>query len=354
MDDQPLVPDGRTERRSFLIALGLVTAAFVWLLRPFWGTLFWACALAVLCAPLYRRFQKATGWRSSPSAAVTLAVVAVAVIGPLCLFAASFFAQATSIYRDVQSGAIDLSQYSLRVRQSFPVVQAALTRLGLGGSSLSEGMTSAVLAAGRFVTQNAVSLGQGALGLFADSCLALYMAFFLIRDGGSLSEILIKALPLGDKRERRLFETFVGVIRSTVKGNVLMAFLHGVIGAVTLGFLGMNGLLLWGVAMGVLSLVPLVGTAVVWLPLSIYMASSGNWTGCFFLAGVEIAAMVGVDNVLRPAMVGRSLQMPDYLVLLSTLGGLASFGLGGMIAGPLVAALFMSAWKIFMGELNDR
>jgi predicted PurR-regulated permease PerM len=157
---------------------------------------------------------------------------------------------------------------------------------------------------------------------------------------------------LGDARERLLFAKFGEVTRATIKGNLVIAVVQGSLGGIIFGILGIPGALLWGVVMAVLSLIPAVGPALIWLPVSLYLFAIDENTKAIILIGFGAGVIGLIDNILRPILVGRDTKIPDYIVLLSTLGGLGLFGVNGFIIGPLVAALFMAFWGIFIREIH--
>jgi predicted PurR-regulated permease PerM len=175
----------------------------------------------------------------------------------------------------------------------------------------------------------------------------LYLLFFLLRDGKALAERIKQAIPLGADQKTALFSRFADVVRATVKGGILVAIVQGALGGLAFWFLGIHAALLWAVVMAFLSLLPAVGAALVWLPVAIYLLTSGAmWQGIGLIAyGVLVIGMV--DNILRPALVGKGTKLPDYVVLISTLGGIEVFGLNGFVIGPLIAAIFMVTWEIF-------
>jgi predicted PurR-regulated permease PerM len=175
----------------------------------------------------------------------------------------------------------------------------------------------------------------------------LYMLFFLLRDGASLSRSIREAVPLEAGIKRDLSDKFVTVIRATVKGNVVVALLQGALGGLIFWMLGIHAPVLWGTLMAFLSLLPAVGAALVWGPVAIYFLVTGAiWQGLVLIAfGVLVIGLV--DNILRPVLVGKDTKMPDYVVLVSTLGGMALFGLNGFVIGPVVAAMFIAAWDLF-------
>ena len=175
----------------------------------------------------------------------------------------------------------------------------------------------------------------------------LYLLFFFLRDGTKIVRLLRHYLPLGDDYERLLVSRFSDTTQAVIKGTILISVLQGIIGGVLFGLVGIPNPVLWGATLGVLAIMPLIGTSVVWLPAAIILMVTGSfWSGMIILL-VGALVISSVDNFLRPILVGRSTKMPDSLVLLSTIGGIATFGVSGFIIGPIIAALFLSLWTIF-------
>ena len=340
------------ERRSFLLMLALVTLLFLFLLKPFFNAVFWASVVAVLFFPLQRRLRRRWGDRPNLIALATLLTSVVILIVPVLFVLGSFFQEGVGLYQRLQSGELDPGAWLDQIRKAFPVVQDVLVRLGVDLDNVKEQLASGAIAASRFLAENAVSLGQGTLKFFISLGLMLYVAFFLLRDGSQLVALLVRALPLGDERERMLFAKFAEVTRATVKGNLVVAALQGALGGVIFWILGIPGALLWGVVMALLSLIPVVGAGLIWAPVAIYLFAAGEWVQGLVLTGFGVGVIGLVDNILRPILVGRDTKLPDYIVLLSTLGGIGMFGLSGFVIGPMIAVLFNAFWGIFMREFN--
>ncbi len=208
------------------------------------------------------------------------------------------------------------------------------------------------MTASRFVAQNALSVGQTTFQFLIQLGLMLYVAFFLLRDGRSLVEQMGRALPLGAEREALLFAKFAEVTRATIKGNLVVAIVQGALGWLIFELLGIPAAILWGVVMAVLSLIPAVGAALIWFPASLVLFGAGDWGGAVILLLYGTLVIGLADNLLRPILVGRDTKLPDWLVLISTLGGLVWVGVHGFVVGPLIAALFMVIWQIFIRDFN--
>ncbi|MGM0416625.1 MAG: AI-2E family transporter [Thermodesulfobacteriota bacterium] len=340
------------ERRSFFLLLVLVSLLFMFLLKPFWTAIFWACILALIFHPLYNKLQRYWRERTNLAALATLAICVVIGVVPTLFVLGSFVQEGAGFYQRMQSGDFDLSSRIDQVRDSFPAIQHFLERFNLNIEDIKNQLSTAALSASRFVAQNAVQLGQGTMAFFINLGLMLYVAFFMLRDGKKLVALLLRALPLGDEREQLLFAKFTEVARATVKGNLLVALVQGSLGGIIFSILGIQGAMLWGVVMTVLSLIPVVGAGLIWVPVAIYLLAVGEWVDALILTAFGAVVIGLADNILRPLLVGRDTKLPDYLVLLSTLGGFAVFGMNGFVIGPLIAALFVAFWGIFMREFN--
>ncbi|HEX9878078.1 MAG TPA: AI-2E family transporter [Gammaproteobacteria bacterium] len=337
---------------SFISLLVLVTLLFLYLLRPFFGPIFWACAIGVLFSPLYQRWLDILGHRPNIAALLTLAVCVVIAVVPTLFVVVSFFREGADLYQALESGEIDFGVYIDRIRQAFPALQDLLERLSIDTATLREQLSGAAIAASRYVAQHALQIGQGTVQFFLALGLMLYVAFFMLRDGPRLVRLLIRALPLGDDRERQLFNKFAEVTRATVKGNLVVAAVQGTLGGVIFWLLGIPGAFLWGVVMTLLSLIPLVGAGLIWAPVAVYLFAVGDWGQGLILTVFGVGVIGVVDNILRPILVGRDTKLPDYIVLLSTLGGFVLFGINGFVIGPLIAALFVAFWEIFIRDFH--
>lgn len=343
----------KLETRTFLALLLGVSLAFVLLMKPFFGPIFWAVALALIFQPLHARLTRWLGPRRNVTALITLLVSLVIVVIPVLVLTTSLVAQGVSLYQQIQSGEIRPGEYLDQVNESFPAIQSFLAQFDLSFDQLRDRAVNAFVGGSQFLAKQALGIGQNTFQFFMGLALMAYLAFFLLRDGAELVELMIRALPLGDERERLLFAKFAEVTRATVKGNLLIAIIQGALGGLIFWILGIQGALLWGVVMAIVSLLPAVGATLVWAPVAIYLAAVGDTVSAGILTAFGLVVIGLSDNLLRPVFVGRDTKLPDYIVLLSTLGGIAMFGVNGFVMGPLVAALFMAFWGIFIREFGE-
>lgn len=339
--------------RAFLVALVLaVTAAFFWLIRGFMQPIFWAVALAIVVYPLHARLVRKLRNRESLASVISVIAVVIVVILPVAGLAAAVTQEAAALYDRLQSGGLGLDSLYVRVQESVPQIAGLMERVGVDPARLGEQLQSAAVTVSRYVGERALSIGQGTLRGTLFFFLMLYLLFFFLRDGPRMLEALVRALPLGDDRERYLLRRFVEVSRATIKGTLVVGIVQGAIGGIAFAVLGVGAPVLWGTVMALLSILPAVGTALVWLPAAIFLIMSDRIFAGVALIVVGALVIGSVDNLLRPILVGRDTRMPDYLILLATLGGLAGFGLAGIIIGPTIAAFFLSVWGMVEDEYN--
>ena len=349
----PPTPHTLMEQRSFLLMLALVSLLFLYLLKPFFSAIFWACVLAILFAPLQR--QLLARWKKPNLAALaTLGLCVLLVVLPVVLLLGSLVQEGAQLYQRVQSGDMNPAYYIDQIRHGFPAVQALLERFEIDLAGLKEQLSGAAVTVSRWLAHNALAIGQNMMQFFISLALMLYLAFFLLRDGTALVRLLIRALPLGDAREELLFGKFAEVTRATIKGNLVVAIIQGGLGGIMFWIMDIPGAVLWGTVMIVLSLIPVVGASLIWGPVAIYLFATGHWIQGLILTAFGAGVIGLIDNLLRPILVGRDTKLPDFMVLLSTLGGFALFGMNGFVIGPLVAVLFIAFWQIFMLEFNPQ
>lgn len=337
------------ERAFLLLFLAASSIAFAWLIGPFIGSILWGVIAAILFTPLNRRLLAMAPKRRNLAATATLLVIVAVAVIPAMLLGAALLSQASATYGQFQSGQIDIGRGFVEAERHLPqIARDWLADLGLSDfTAVRERIGRGVASSFQSLAGQAFNVGQSAFAFFLSLGVMLYLTFFLLRDGRELTAIIERRLPLAVDHRRLLVSRFVAVVRATIKGSLVVAILQGLIGGVVFWSLGIGGALLWGVAMGIFSLFPAIGTAFIWVPVTVYLLGTGDlWRGgALFLCGFFIIS--SVDNIVRPIMVGRDARMPDYVVLIATLGGFALMGFNGFVIGPVIAALFMAAWEIF-------
>jgi predicted PurR-regulated permease PerM len=340
------------QRAFFFVLLFAVTLAFLWLVRGFLQPIFWAIAFGIIVYPVHGWLVTRLRGRESLAALLSVLLLVIVVILPLIGVAAAVTNEAAGLVQRLSAGGLDFNGLYSHAQESMPRVVALVERLGIDPEKIESQASEAAVNVSRFVASSALSIGKDSLRATVFFFLMLYLLFFFLRDGTQLLEGLVRALPLGDTRERALFARFAEVSRATIKGTLAVGAVQGLIGGVAFALLGIRAPVLWGTAMALSSLIPGVGPALVWLPAAIILIASKHVVAGIVLILIGVFVIGLVDNLLRPILVGRDTKMPDYLILLSTLGGLAGFGFAGIVIGPIIAALFLSIWQMSQEEFG--
>lgn len=337
------------ENKALLPLLVVVTVALGWILLPFFGTILWSAIIALLFVPMYRRLLARFKGRRTLAALVTLLAVLVIVILPFGLISAALAREAAVVFQRLQSGELNPGRYFGSLFDGLPDwVIGLLDRVGLVNfAALQRRLAAALTQGSQFIASQALSIGQNTFEFIASVFITLYLSFFLIRDGEGLARRMLSALPLAPAHKQELFNKFATVIRATVKGNLLVAAVQGALGGLAFWFLGIGGALLWAVLMAFLSLLPAIGAGLVWVPVALYFLMTGAIWQSLALTAWGVLVIGLVDNVLRPILVGKDTRMPDYVVMITTLGGMAVFGIHGFVLGPAIAAMFIAVWHIY-------
>ncbi len=335
--------------KAFLLLLVAVTLAFGAILWPYYEAIFWGITLAILFSPLQRFLLLRMPRHQTLAALITLFSCLLVVILPTALLSVSLLQEATHIYDRLRSGQLDFGAYFQQIVSALPSwASSALDRFGLTSIlELEEKLSSVAVQGSQFVATRALNIGQNTFQFLISLSVMLYLLFFMLRDGSVLAVRIRRAIPLEEGHKRNLSQKFTTVIRATIKGNIVVAATQGLLGGTIFWLLDVQGAVLWGVLMAFLSLLPAVGAGLIWVPVAIYFFATGAVMQGAILTAFGVVVIGLVDNLLRPLLVGKDTKLPDYIVLISTLGGMALFGLSGFVIGPAVAALFFAIWDIF-------
>ena len=343
------------EFKSLLVLVLVATVLFAVILWPFFGAVCWAVFIAIVFWPLHRRFLQGSHGKPNMAAAASLLVILLIVILPMSMLAASVTQEASVFVGKMRSGEIQLGHYFQRFIDALPAwARGILERFGMSDLGLLQQKILAMLgSSGQALTSRAFLIGQVTLDFVVAFFVMLYIVFFLFRDGPRLAGAIARAIPLRPEHTERLLTQFATVVRATVKGNIVVALVQGALGGLAFWALGVPGAVLWGAVMALLSLLPAVGAVLVWAPVAAYFFFSGDLVKAIGLA-LWGAVVIGlVDNFLRPMLVGKDTRMPDYLVLVATLGGLVVFGLNGFVIGPVIAAVFLVSWDMLASAREE-
>lgn len=346
MNDEAEISRARV-RRTFLVILALaITLLFLWMIRDFLLALLLAALTAAMSYRPYKRLLARFGGRKNWAAGVTLALLLLLVIAPLAAFISVVLSQAVEVSRAItpwvrehMNQATELDRVFARYPKLAPLApyrDQIIVKLGELGGALGS------YAIG-FMTTAARELAR----FFLLAFVMLYSTFFFLTHGTTTLSKMLYYFPLPAEDEARMVDRFVSVARATLKGTFVIGLVQGALGGLAFWIAGISGPAVWAAFMMVLSVVPGLGAAIVWVPAVIYLLLTGHTSVAVVLSLWFLLVVGTVDNFLRPWLVGKDTQMPDLLVLLSTLGGIVLFGAAGFLVGPIIAALFVTVWDLY-------
>lgn len=334
----------KTQNTLFFISLAAITILFLFLLKPFFYPIFWAAVFASIFRPLYLRLLRKTG-RPNCSAAVMLLAILVMILLPLVLIGTLLVNESFHIYTALSEDHSQIREFVDGIPDRI-MNNEYIKRLNINEEMLAGKFSGLAKDLTNFIFNNLKGLTQNTLIFIGMFLVMLYALFFFIRDGDTFLKTASHLLPLGDERERMLYERFTSAARATLKGTLVIAFLQGSLGGLLFFIVGIEGALIWWVLMVFLAVIPGVGCSIIWFPAGVIMLFNGYlWEGItIFVTGLFIIS--SIDNILRPILVGRDIQMHPLLILVSTLGGIAVFGISGVVIGPIITALLFSLWEM--------
>src|SRR5215475_304152 len=329
-----------------VVAVSLLFLAVAW---PFLEPLLLGALLAGLFHPLYRWITRLVGGRQSFGAVLTLLVLFILVLVPVSAFLGIVVQQALS----VSDQAIPWLRQHVGVASTFNLhdwlVQRfpALADYVPSQEKLLQHIGMAAKSAGTFLVTVLSRMTATTAAFILNLFVMLYAMFFFFKDGQKILERIFYYLPLSDEDETRMLARFTSITRATIKGTVVIGIIQGTLAGIAFWMAGIQGAAFWGTIMTILSIVPGVGAALVWVPAVIILFLNGQYVAATLLLAWCVAVVGTIDNFLRPALVGRDAKMPDLLILIGTLGGLFLFGPIGFIVGPIVCGLFLTVWDIY-------
>ncbi|HPD56466.1 MAG TPA: AI-2E family transporter [Smithellaceae bacterium] len=335
----------------FFILLGIITIFFGYLLQVFFFALFWAVLITGFFSPLNKIML---GKLRSPnlSASITLVVIIICLILPVGLLISLLINEFIEIYKAVDS---DRSRWLDNITSIINYLNnhPLFARLDINHDFFTAKSAEILKAVSEFIFKNLSDFTQNTVVLVIQFVVMFYSLFFFLRDGDRFISTILHYIPVGKYHMDTFISHFLNTAKATLKITFVIGGLQGLLGGLLFYITGIDNALIWGVLMFGLAVVPLVGCSLIWAPAGIIMLFLGHiWQGVTILA---FGALVisSVDNLLRPVLVGHNLQMHPLLIFLSTLGGLAVFGVSGFVLGPVIASLFLASWRLFL-ELHKK
>lgn len=342
----------RVRRVVLLVLVSGVTLLFAWMIREYILALLIAALLAAELHPLYRRFARRIGGRKELAAALVVAMITLLGVAPIIGLATLAGIQAAALVRAAEPWARELAKggpFLSQLTERFPSLavleryQAPLTqKLGDMGSQL-----------GAAVVSWGSSAASQTATFFLLVFVMLYALFYFLVGGREAMQKVLYYSPLPPEDEERLVGRFLSVARATVKGTLVVGVAQGTLGGIGFWVAGIGGAVFWGAVMTGLSVIPSIGTALIWVPGVIYLFAVGKTAAAIGLLAWCSLIVATIDNLLRPVLVGRDTKLPDVLILIATLGGIVLFGITGFVIGPLIASMFVTIWEIYGEAFRD-
>ena len=329
----------------FFTIMIVVFLLFLYLLAPFFFPIFWAAVISSVFSPLYKLLNRKLH-NPSAAASIIFLVVAVIIILPGSIIGSLLFGESMRMYESLNADGGNIEKI---VRGITGAVKnnPYVARLHIDEQFWTEKFSEIARAISNYIFINLKDLTQNTLVFIVQFAVMLYTLFFFIRDGDKFLGKAVRVFSLGHEREKVLYERFVATARATLKVTLIIGGIQGTLGGLLFWLTGIEGPLMWGAVMIFTAIVPVVGCSIIWVPAGLIMLIIGNfWKGIIILAfGVLVISMV--DNLLRPILIGRDVQMHPLLIFLSTLGGISLFGISGFVIGPIIASLLLAIWAMY-------
>ena len=329
-------------QNAYYLLLTLITILFVSLIFNFAAPILWSIVVSIIFYPLYEKLLLMTN-KKSLSSMLSLILILLLVIMPSIAVLGLIGNELINFINSSENYSFE--QYFQMIPNESAINQL-IAWSGLSINDLIEKADDFLISASKMLYQSVSTISANVINFFVSLFIFVYLTFFFLRDGEKILQHCMDAFPMKNEDESYLLNQFQKTTRATIKGTVMVALAQGFLGYLTLLLIGINGALIWGAVMALLSIVPAVGTVLVWLPIALVLFLNGEIMDASLLifSGVFIIGMI--DNLLRPILIGKETKMPDYLILLTTIGGISIFGITGFIVGPIIASLFISIWSL--------
>ncbi len=331
---------GRQLRILVLVAATAMGFYLCWrLAAPFLAPLAWALALAVMFAPIYRWLETRIK-RPNVAATILLTLIVVIVLVPVVFIAERLVSEAAGGAATVKAK-FETGEWSRAI--------AAHPRLAPVASWIEENtdLPGAIGTIASWLTTQGASLVRGSVTQVIGIVLTFYLLFFFLRDRRHALDGIRSLAPLTENEMNRIFARVVDTIHAIIYGTLIIAVVQGTLGGLMFWWLGLAAPLLWGVVMGLLAIVPLLGAFIVWIPAAIVLAVDGSWGKAIVLTIWGSVVVGGIDNLLYPVLVGNRLRLHTVLAFISVVGGLMAFGVSGVILGPVIVAVTKSLLEVW-------
>jgi predicted PurR-regulated permease PerM len=333
-------------RQVAALALTALLLLLCWrMLEPFLSVVVWASVLAILFFPAHRVILKVVKRRALASF-LSVLLVAATVIGPLIFVSSALLGQLAHVADRTRQALDDLRSDPVRAKQLQERLEALRHQIDLDKFLSSDQLQAAATTLSQAILARSAGFVGGVLSVLVSILFTVFTLFYLFRDGEAIAARLPDLLPLDRRRAELVVKRAHEIITASVYGVLVIAIIQGTLAGAMFAMLGIPSALVWGVVMVILSTIPLAGSGLIWGPAVVFLAVSGSYTKAVILTVWGVAVIGTIDNILRPRLVGSRTRMHELFVFFSVLGGIAAFGIIGLLLGPVilgVAIVFLGA-----------
>lgn len=344
---------------TFVVAAFLLFAGVVWIfyrmMAPFVVSIAWAAILVVGVQPLHRRLCRKFKHRGIPAFLMTFFVAAV-IIAPMILLGFSLVGEVTDLYARVQKAVSTEGAGWPDLRQQ-PLVQYMTRHLegviDLSGLDVNKTVLDALKSVTAFVVANATGLLTNIGRTIVQFLLILLTMYYLFKDGDGLVGMMQDSIPLPRARSEQIFAHITNVVRATIYAGLAVSALQGVLGGFMFWIMGVPSPLFWGAVMALLTLIPLLGAYMIYLPAAALLIYQGSVVKGIILAGLGVGIVSQIDNFLTPMLLSGRTRLHPILLFFSLMGGLLLFGFLGLVLGPVVASIFVAVFDLYRDAIRQ-
>jgi predicted PurR-regulated permease PerM len=342
--------------RVGIVILIIALLYLLWrIVAPVWQPLVWAILLGGLLTPVNRRLAGRLGGRPTLASTLTTVGVVVLLLMPIVAIGGAVAAQAAQLLKRFDSDSLQLSNLDL---SDVPLLGGPLrwfsTATGVTFGQIEGWLLNGTKRLLETMASSGGSVMLGAIGTIVSFALMLFVLFFVLRDGPAFAQQLVRMLPVEPRLRQKLWRHLIDVTRAVFMGIGLTALVQGVLLGIGFAIAGLPSPLVFGVLGALFALVPVVGTAVIWVPAVIWLAIQGETGYAIFMAAWGVVVVGSVDNFLRPILISGRVEVPTLAVFIGVMGGLSAFGFIGLFVGPIVLGLMVALFRFTADELADR
>lgn len=335
----------RFKNITFFTFLILTTVLFLYIIKPFFYPIFWAMIIAGIFYPVFKKIKSKVKY-ANLSSLITILIVLVIIIIPVALLSSLIVKESLDLFTSLsnnQSPIVNTVKGVTGWVKNNPITH----KLNINEQQVTAKFTDIAKTVTDIIFTAAKNLTQNSLTFLIMFIIMIYALFFFLKDGEKMLKKLAHISPLGDAHEIIMYKKFTSTVRAVLKGTLIVGAIQGFMGGILFYITGIEGALVLGIMMIMFSIIPALGSYIIWLPTGLTMLIMGNtWQGLLILI-VGMLLISTIDNLLKPVLVGKDTQMHPLLILFSTLGGLLIFGISGFIIGPIVTALLLSLWEMY-------